>query len=143
VTALIDNGSHLVFIDDRLVEKLGLRRRQLLSPQRARLVMGEEEVMFSEWVKLRTSSEDQRWTARVVWAIVALKLTFPVILGGPFLRLNKIVVNHKFGKVTAKDAQFQLIPQIQDPQVLAELEDMPTSQDKKKAFQDMFKELQE
>ena len=29
VVALIDNGSHSVLIDDQLVNKLGLRRRQL------------------------------------------------------------------------------------------------------------------
>ena len=32
VTALIDNGSHSVLIDEGLVEKLGLRRRRLPSP---------------------------------------------------------------------------------------------------------------
>ena len=143
VTALIDNGSHSVFIDEGLVKKLGLRRRRLPSPQRARLAMGEEEVIFSEWVKLRASSEDQRWTARVVRAIIAPKLAFPVILGGPFLKSNKIVIDHEFGKVTAKDAQFQLMPQILDPQSPAEPEDVPTSRDEKKTFQDMFKELQE
>ena len=66
VTALIDNGSHSVLIDDKLVGRLGLRRRRLPAPQRVRLAMGEEEVVFSEWVKLRVYSEDQRWTVQVV-----------------------------------------------------------------------------
>jgi hypothetical protein len=58
VTALIDNGSHSVLIDDGLVWKLGLRRRRLPAPQWVRLAMGEEEVVFSEWVKLHLCSED-------------------------------------------------------------------------------------
>ena len=66
ITALIDNGSHSVLVDDGLVARLGLRRRRLPTPQRARLAMGEEEVVFSEWVKLRVCSEDSQWTARTV-----------------------------------------------------------------------------
>ena len=96
ITALIDNGSHSVLIDGGLVERLGLRRRRLPLPQRVRLVMGEEEVVFSEWVKLRVCSEDQQWTARVVRAIMAPKLAYPVLLGGPFLKSNKIVIDHEF-----------------------------------------------
>ena len=34
ITTLIDNGSHSVLIDERLVARLKLRRRQLPSPQR-------------------------------------------------------------------------------------------------------------
>ena len=58
VKALIDNGSHAVLIDEELVGKLGLRKRPLPVPQWVRLAMGDEDVVFSEWVKLRTSSED-------------------------------------------------------------------------------------
>ena len=114
VTALIDNGSHSVLIDDRLVTKLGLRRRWLPFPQRARLAMGEEEVVFTEWVKLWVCSDDQQWTARVVRAVVAPKLAYPILLGGPFLEWNKIIIDHEFGRVTAKDEHYQLLPVVQD-----------------------------
>ena len=115
VTALIDNGSHSVLIDEELVERLGLRRRRLPTPQRVRLAMGEGEVVFLEWVKLRTFSEDERWTARVVRAIVALKLAYPVLLGGPFLKSNKIVIDHELDRVVAKDDGYQLLPRTQEP----------------------------
>ena len=72
--------------------------------------MGEEEVVFLEWVKLRVCSEDQQWTAWVVRAIVAPKLAYPVLLGGPFLKSNKIVIDHEFDRVTAKDDAYQLLP---------------------------------
>ena len=42
------------------------------------------------------------------------KLTYPVLLGGPFLQSNKIVIDHEFGCVTAKDDQYQLLPTLQD-----------------------------
>ena len=66
ITALIDNGSHTVLIDEGLVARLGLRRRQLSPPRRARLAMGEGEVEFTEWVKLQDDSNDGRWTACAV-----------------------------------------------------------------------------
>ena len=110
MTALIDNGSHSVLIDEGLVVRLGLRRRRLPTPRRVRLAMGEGEVVFSEWVKLKVCSEDTRWTARVVRAIVVPGLAYPVILGRPFLESNKILINHKFGRVTAKDEKYWLLP---------------------------------
>ena len=117
ITALLDNGSPSVLIDEELVAKLGLRRRRLPSPRRARMAMGEEEVVLTEWVKLKLRSEDHQWTARVVRAIVAPKLAYPVILGGPFLKWNKIVIDHELGRVTAKEDMYQLLPVL--PDVLA------------------------
>ena len=110
VTALIDNGSHSVLIDEGLVKTLGLRRRRLPSPQRARLAMGTEEVVFTEWVKLKTFSMDRHWTAKLVRAIVAPNLAYPVILGGLFLQSNKILIDHELGTVAAKDDGFVLSP---------------------------------
>jgi hypothetical protein len=48
----------------------------------------------------------------VVRAIVALKLAYPVLLGGPFLESNKIVIDHELGRVTAKDERYQLLPAV-------------------------------
>ena len=113
ITALIDNSSHSVLIDEKLVRELGLRRRALPSPQRARLAMGEEEVEFTEWVRLRVFSNDQQWTACTVRAIVAPRLAFSVLLGGPFLKSNKIVIDHKLSQVIAKDVGYQLLPGVE------------------------------
>ena len=100
-------------------------------------------MVFSEQVKLRLHSHDQQWTAQMVWALVALGLTQPVILGGPFLESNKIVIDHELGKVTAKDSQFQLIPEGQDA-----IADTPRVMLRMGGCQDMrrvalFKELEE
>jgi hypothetical protein len=109
ITALIDNGSHSVLIDESLVARLNLKRRRLPTPQRVRLAMGEEEVVFEEWVKLPVFSTDLLWAARVVRAIVAPNLAYPVLLGGPFLESNKIVIDHELGRVSSKDGH-QLLP---------------------------------
>ena len=144
VTALIDNGSHSVLIDDGLVTRLGLRRRRLPSPQRARLAMGDEEVVFTEWVKLKTVSADDRWTARVVRAIVAPNLAYPVILGGPWLQSNKIVIDHEFGEVVAKETQFQLVPGCPAvPATLPEVAPTPRVLGRGDVQEDLLKELRE
>ena len=51
----------------------------------------------------------------MVRAIVAPKLAYPVLLGGPFLESNKIVIDHELGRVTAKDERYQLLPAIPLP----------------------------
>ena len=59
-------------------------------------------------------SEDQRWTVCVVRAIVTPGLVYPVILGGPFLKSNRIVIDHEFDCVMAKDDSYQLLPALED-----------------------------
>ena len=110
VTTLIDGGAHSVLVGEEPVARLGLKRRRLPSPHRVKLAMGEDEINLSEWVKLRVVSNDQQWTAHGVRAIVAPNLAYSIILGGPFLKSNKIVIDHKLGRVIAKDEQYQLLP---------------------------------
>ena len=86
---------------------------------------------------------DQQWTAQTVRAIVAPTLAYPVILGGPFLKSNKIVIDHEFGKVVAKDALYQLIPLVADrPEDVQVLQVTPNPEERK-TRQDLFRELQE
>lgn len=40
---------------------------------------------------------------------MAPKFAYPVLLGGPFLKSNKVLINHKFDHVTAKDDGYQLL----------------------------------
>ena len=46
----------------------------------------------------------------MVRAIVAPKLAYPVLLGGPFLKSNKIVIDHELDLVCAKEDGYQLLP---------------------------------
>jgi len=53
---------------------------------------------------------------------MAPKLAYPVILGGPFLNSNKILIDHEFSCVTAKDECYQLLPMSTNEQVPKEEE---------------------
>lgn len=88
VPMLIDTGSPVVLVDDALVERLQLRRRQLPKQRSFRTAWGGEEQIATEWVKLRVSSADLAWTSRSVRAIVVNGLFSPVILGMPFFAKN-------------------------------------------------------
>ena len=106
-----------------------------------RLAMGKEEVTFSERVKLKTFSEDGRWTARVVRAVVAPDLAYPVILGGPFLKSNKILIDHKRDEVSAKDGDFTLVPGPQEGSRPEEVVGSPSGVGARR--EDLLQELQE
>ena len=45
---------------------------------------------------------------------MAPRLAFPVLLGGPFLESNKIVIDHGLSRVLAKDDNYQLLPTIEE-----------------------------
>lgn len=65
--------------------------------------------MLSEYCKLAVSSVDQDWTSMLVCAVVTLNLCFPIILGLPFLKVNKIVIDHNDGTVVGKQNQYDLL----------------------------------
>jgi len=112
VQALIDHGSHVVLIDDALVDRLGLRRRRLNRPMEVSVALqGDAKNSFSlsEYVKLACSSLDSIWTSRVVRALIAPGLCTPLLLGGPFLSHNKIVIDHQARTCIAKDDGYDLL----------------------------------
>ena len=112
VTASIDNGSPLVLVDKELVIMLELRK--LSSLQQARLAMGDEEMVLTEWVKPELFYRDQQWTARVVRAAVAPMLAYPVLLGDQFSMEQD---RHEFDRVTMKNGEYQLPPRQDVPAV--------------------------
>lgn len=113
IKSLIDTGSHLVLIDDALVTHLGLRRRTLLEPISISLAMdttaAAAPTRLSHWVKLRPQSLDNSWTSCSIRAVIAPGLCYPLILGGPFLVRNKIVVDHKAHTCIDKDTKYNVL----------------------------------
>ncbi|KAG1804740.1 uncharacterized protein HD556DRAFT_1226393, partial [Suillus plorans] len=97
VSALIDHGSSLVLIGEDLVSQLGLRRRKLGKPISISLAVtkNKECLLLSHYVKLACTSPDQMYTSRTVRAIIAPNLCTPLLLGGPFLAHNRIVIDHE------------------------------------------------
>ncbi|KAJ7673464.1 hypothetical protein B0H17DRAFT_1208413 [Mycena rosella] len=82
VIALMDNSSHLVLIDEDLVQKMEMRRRKLHEPQSISLAVGTDSsssTTITEYVKLCTISLDQTWVSRIVRALVVPGLCAPII----------------------------------------------------------------
>jgi len=98
IEALINNGSHTVLIHDDLVDNLKLRRRKLHEPMNISLAVSDSEnrvvTTLTEWVKLKLFDKNNLWLSRTVRAVVTSGLCTDVILGLPFLKVNKIVTDH-------------------------------------------------
>ncbi|KAG2737970.1 hypothetical protein P692DRAFT_20760211, partial [Suillus brevipes Sb2] len=111
VSALIDHGSSLVLIDEALVSKLGLRRRLLPKPVPVTLALSQDEQSFllSHFVKLSCTSLDGQYTSRTVRAVIAPNLCTPLLLGGPFLEHNRIVIDHELRSCIVKDLNYDLL----------------------------------
>ncbi|KAG1793834.1 uncharacterized protein HD556DRAFT_1191829, partial [Suillus plorans] len=112
VSALIDHGSPAVLIDEALAIKLGLRRRALPKPFPVSVALsGKEKQSFllSHYVKLACSSLDSVYKSHTVRAIIAPNLCTSLLLGGPFLAHNKIVIDHELRTVVSKDSNYDLL----------------------------------
>lgn len=111
VEALIDNGSHLVLIDAALVKKLGLRLYTLPKPLDVSVAMSPKECdvfSLSQYVRLSCLSLDSEFHSHSVCTIVTPCLCMPLLLGGPFLSINHIVIDHELRMCTNKDSGYDL-----------------------------------
>ncbi|THH11767.1 hypothetical protein EW146_g7927 [Bondarzewia mesenterica] len=134
ISALIDDGSQFVLIRESLVRELGLRTHRLRSSIPLGLAFSSDDepsvpvsvasqsspasspprlsppVFASCCVKLRASSPDFLYTSRTVRALVAPdSLCLPIIFGGPFLKHNRMVVDHEFVSCVSKDSGYDLL----------------------------------
>jgi hypothetical protein len=124
IEALIDNGSHTVLIRDDLVDRLKLRRRKLHEPMNISLALSDSKnrvvTTLSEWVKLKLFDRNNLWSSRTVRAVVTPGLCTDVILGLPFLQVNKIVTDHGSKTCIAKGNGYDLLnlppmPDVREP----------------------------
>jgi hypothetical protein len=126
IDALIDHGSHLVLINEDVVAKLGLRRRKLhneIHANSAFLASPDSSVSFSEYVHLGLSSLNHDWQSCTVRAIVAPNLVVPLLLGGPFLSHNCLLIDHELCTCIDKVSNFDLFnPPMHTKHVLRELD---------------------
>lgn len=109
VTTLMDCGSSVVLIREDIVSCFELRRRRLHSPYPLGTAWGTEDRIATEWVKLRLSSPCRSWTSCTVRALVAPRLCAPVLLGRPFLKLNKLVADHELDYVIHKPTGIDIL----------------------------------
>lgn len=115
VRTLINSGSHTVIIDNRLVERLALRRRKLPEPLEISLAMGGKETTttLNEWVKLKPMAINGQWKSRMIRAIIAKNLVCSVILGRPFLKANKMIIDHENSSCISKTDGYDILNRIQ------------------------------
>lgn len=95
--ALIDHGCDSVLISPALADNIGLVHHKLPKPKEVIMAVGKKNktFIFEEWGKLTVVSADQLWTSRICRAIIAPNLSLPLILGGPFLTSNQLVIDHE------------------------------------------------
>ena len=131
IDALIDDGSSLVLIEESLVVKLGLRRHSLPRPLSVGMALPSsrcgDHFHLDTFVNLSLSSLDFHFCSLSVCAVVAPSLCKPVILGLPFLRQNKIVIDHDTGSCIAKDSNYDLLhppPLAPAPRITPSLDDI-------------------
>jgi hypothetical protein len=111
VRALIDPGSDAVLIDPVLTDRLQLCRHKLPAPKEVIMAVGggNETFTFKEWVPITVVSMDQSWTSRTCRTILAPNLCVPLLLGGPFLSSNSIVIDHKTRTCIDKRSGYDLL----------------------------------
>jgi Reverse transcriptase (RNA-dependent DNA polymerase)/RNase H-like domain found in reverse transcriptase len=136
LSALIDHGSHVVLISNEFANSMFLKHRKLFEPMSVELAMPAEGpkhiVCLSEWVKLKLYNTTGAWQSKTVHAIIAPSLCVPVILGGPFLTHNNIVIDHAARTAINKLSSFDLL----NPKPLA-LPPQP-----KEKLKEFFRDLQ-
>ena len=133
--ALLDHGSHTVLISDAFAMSLSLKRRKLHEPMLVEMAMPGEGrkvvVKLFEWVKLKLYDPSGAWTSKTLRAVIAPSLCANVILGGPFLAHNNIVIDHSARTAIDKTTNFDLL----NPSA-------PTAASKpKKKLKDFFRDL--
>jgi hypothetical protein len=111
INCLLDNGAHLILIRPETVADLGLQKRKLHSPQCVTVAINSQRRTFhlDDYVVLTLSSLNNAWTSRPVRALIAADLCVNILLGLPFLKHNKIVIDHDADTAIAKDSGFDLL----------------------------------
>ena len=125
----------MVLICASLVKQLDLHLQKLPSPIKIELAMQNKKekvsVILTEYVHLSLHDSTGEYSAQTVHAIVTPNLCNPVILGLPFLKHNKIVIDHDQRTAIDKTTGFDLL----NPSICA-----PPKAPKKK-LKDIFKEV--
>jgi len=92
---------------------LALKCRKLQEPMSVEMAIpGDSKkivVKLFHWVKLRLYDPSGAWTLKTLRAVIAPSLCANVILGGPFLAHNNIVVDHSTRTAIDKLLNFDLL----------------------------------
>ena len=94
--ALIDGGAHMVLIHPDVATRLALPKLPLSNPEQVNVALGTSQKIekLTHYVILEPSSLDGLFSSHPLHAVIAPGLCMPMILGLPFLTVNKIVCNY-------------------------------------------------
>ena len=93
--ALIDNGSFLVLIREDFVKQLRYVPLRLPEPITVSDYGVKSETSLIYYVDIQPSSICESWCSAPVHAVVSPNLCAPLVLGLPFLNVNKLVIDHE------------------------------------------------
>lgn len=109
---LLDHGSYTNLIRRDTAIKCGLTIHRLDEP----LITGnainpdeKQEFVHDEYVIIQVSSQNGAWTSLDFIAVVTDSLVVPLLCGIPFLKHNKIIVDHELGTAIDKKTGFDLL----------------------------------
>lgn len=111
--ALLDHGSHTVLISETFTVNLSLKRHKLHEPMSVEIAMPRKGkkviVKLFKWVKLKLYDLSGAWTSKTLRTMIGPSLCANVILGGPFLAHNNIVIDHGAWTAINKTMGFDLL----------------------------------
>lgn len=107
---LIDHGSDVVLINPSLTDSMKLKYHKLLELKEVCMAVGngKETFIFKHWDPITIISTDQTWTLHICCAIIAPNLCIPILLGGPFLFSNSLVIDHETHTCIDKKTRYNL-----------------------------------
>ena len=135
--ALIDSGAHMVLIRPDLVKRLNLVSHPLQQPERISVALSSTSQIdeLTHYTIIDPASLDNQFRLHPLHAVIAPGLCMPIILGLPFLYMNKIVCDYasRSCRVTTTSPPYdlmaklakQVVPALETilPDVLAALKD--------------------
>ena len=94
--ALIDGGAHMVLIHPDVATRLALPKFPLSNPKQVNVAMVTSQKIekLTHYITLEPSSLDGLFSSHPLHAVIAPGLCMPIILGLPFLTVNKIICNY-------------------------------------------------
>ena len=94
--ALIDSGAHMVLICPDLVKRLNLPSYPLATPENVNIALGSATQInqLTHYVTIDPASLDNQFRSHILHAVIAPGLCMPIILGLPFLCLNRVLCNY-------------------------------------------------
>lgn len=109
IRALIDHGSSTVLIDAAFADQLGLWRFRLHKPLKVGMGVMSGDVELCEFVKIRPFSADSWSFSKSLQAVVVNNLCAPILLDGPFLNANQIVIDHHLRTAISKLGNYDIL----------------------------------